>query len=79
MEPRRGVKCVHLGTMQKEKPMLKRLSLALVLAYASTSAPALTVVAFDRTLVSDPGFEKVQRTCPKGTRWHLTNKRCEKD
>jgi hypothetical protein len=57
--------------------MLKRLSLALVLAYASTFAPA--IVVFDRTLVSDPGFEKVQRTCPKGTRWHSTNRRCEKD
>jgi hypothetical protein len=56
--------------------MLKRFSLALVLAYASTFA--LAVVVFDRTLLSDPGFEKVQRTCPKGTQWNYSNKRCEK-
>jgi len=56
--------------------MLKRLSLTLVLAYASTLV--LTVAVFDRSLTSDLGFEKVQRTCPKGTQWHQSNRRCEK-
>jgi hypothetical protein len=61
--------------------MLKQLSLTLVLAYASTLG--LTVAVFDRSLISEPGFEKVQRGgfvgCPKGTRWNQSNRRCEKD
>jgi hypothetical protein len=56
--------------------MLKRAALTLALAYVSTLA--LTVTVFDRSLTSEPGFEKVQRVCPKGTQWHSTNRRCEK-
>jgi len=59
--------------------MLERLTLTLAVAYGSSLA--LTVAVFDRSLTTEPRFEKVQPVvgCPKGTRWNYTNRRCEKN